>query len=198
MAVTYAGLSADQKASVNAIVGQAKALGVNVRTALATAWQESRFNSQAKGDVQNGRPTSFGLFQLHEGGELGNLTPQQAFDPNTNARTALTVVAGNTGKYSDPGTLAAKSQRPKNPQAYAQAINATYADPTFLPDINDAQPSAGGTTTIAPSTSDAGFSPTDALSSLTKASTWIRALEVIAGGALVALGLILAARNGGD
>lgn len=64
---------------------------------------ESGFNPQAVGD--NG--TSFGLFQLHQGGQLGNLTEQQAFDPATNARTALPSIAAawRQLKGGNPNTL---------------------------------------------------------------------------------------------
>lgn len=50
---------------------------------------ESNFNPTASGD--NG--TSFGLFQLHQGGQLGGLTQAQAFDPATNANTAMPYIA---------------------------------------------------------------------------------------------------------
>lgn len=50
---------------------------------------ESSFNPTAQGD--NG--TSFGLFQLHRGGQLGNLSEQQAFDPSINAQTAMPSIA---------------------------------------------------------------------------------------------------------
>ena len=50
---------------------------------------ESGFNPTNIGD--NG--TSFGLFQLHQGGQLGNLTESQAMDPTTNAKTAMPSIA---------------------------------------------------------------------------------------------------------
>lgn len=50
---------------------------------------ESGMNPQAIGD----QGTSFGLFQLHRGGQLGNLTEEQAFDPTTNANTAMPSIA---------------------------------------------------------------------------------------------------------
>ncbi|MGZ4745610.1 MAG: transglycosylase SLT domain-containing protein [Oryzihumus sp.] len=101
-------------AVVQAIAKAAKEQGVPLSWAIAIAYHESGLNPQAKGDYVNGSPTSFGLYQLHEGGELGSLTPQQAFDPYTNARVALTVVG--QVKRANPGLSAGEvavlAQRP--------------------------------------------------------------------------------------
>ncbi len=68
---------------------------------------ESGGNNKAVGDGG----TSFGLFQLHQGGELpAGWTPEQAFDPRANAEVALSVFAQQNG--SDPGQIAASAQRP--------------------------------------------------------------------------------------
>lgn len=101
----------------------------NEALALATATVESNLNPNDQGDYVNGIPTSFGLFQLHRGGELGTLTPTQAFDPYTNASVALVrfqqVEASHPGLLeSNPGEVAALAQRPKNPGAYAAKVNA--------------------------------------------------------------------------
>lgn len=117
-------------AQVEAAIAQAaKRYGVPYQLALATANQESGLNPYSEGDYSNGQPTSFGLFQLHEGGELGNLTPQQAFNPTTNANTALSefqsVMQANPGLVStNPGEVAALAQRPADPSAYAASIDA--------------------------------------------------------------------------
>lgn len=74
-------------------------MAVSPAEAVATAMRESGLNPFAKGDFQNGRATSFGPFQLHEGGELGNLTPKQAYDVGINTRTALSEFV-LTGKWS--------------------------------------------------------------------------------------------------
>lgn len=91
---------------------------------LATAQQESGFNPAAIGD----QGTSFGLFQLHQGGELGNLTPSQAENPQTNAQVAIPVIAqtlkANPGW--SPGRIAAAAQRPADQAAYATDINNLY------------------------------------------------------------------------
>lgn len=93
---------------------------------LATAQQESGLNPNAVGD--NG--TSFGLFQLHQGGELGSLTPQQAEDPLTNAMTAIQQIASVLHAHPNwtPGDIAAAAQRPANPSTYASDVNAIYSE----------------------------------------------------------------------
>lgn len=107
------------------IAAVAQRLGVDPRLAIATAQVESGLNPGAVGD----QGTSFGLFQLHQGGELGSLTPSQAFDPTTNASVALrqfaAVEAAHPG-VTDPGTIAALAQRPANPAAYAAAVDKAY------------------------------------------------------------------------
>jgi hypothetical protein len=88
---------------------------------VATAYHESGFSPTAVGD----QGTSFGEFQLHQGGELGSLTPQQAFNPATNAATAIPIIADRlqTLGYSNPGAVAASAQRPADQSAYASAID---------------------------------------------------------------------------
>ncbi|MCZ4497218.1 MAG: hypothetical protein JWM25_1803, partial [Thermoleophilia bacterium] len=72
--------------------------------------------------------TSFGLFQLHEGGMLtaAGLTPDQAFDPRTNATVALKSLAHEWAKGAkrSPGEIAAASQRPADPAGYARKVDA--------------------------------------------------------------------------
>lgn len=111
------------------ILAAAAEYGVPGNLALAVAQQESGLNPTAVGDGG----TSFGLYQLHQGGELGNLTPAQAFDPTTNADVALSelgaVIAANP-QITDPGTLAALAQRPANPASYAASIDAILGTQT--------------------------------------------------------------------
>lgn len=117
-----------------AIVAQAEANGVDPRLALATAQQESGLNPAAVGD----QGTSFGLYQLHEGGELGNLSPGQAFDPSTNASVALSVmgqVIKANPQISDPGTLAAMAQRPADQAGYAKSVDAIYDSSSYFPQV---------------------------------------------------------------
>lgn len=74
---------------INVVDPIAKSYGVPTLIWETVAEVESGLNPKAVGD--NG--SSFGLFQLHRGGQLGNLTEQQAFDPATNARTAMPAIA---------------------------------------------------------------------------------------------------------
>lgn len=106
------------------IVKVATQLGVDPRLALAIAYQESGLDPTAVGD--NG--TSFGLYQLHRGGELGRNTEAWAFNPGNNAHRALSQVALVAKQHPNwsPGQIAAAAQRPANPTAYAASVNAIY------------------------------------------------------------------------
>jgi len=87
----------------------------------AIAWHESRWNPQAVGD--NG--TSFGLFQLHMGGELGNLTPEEVMaEPALNAFIAVSRLAAaiQANPGISPGWAAALAQRPTDPALYAARV----------------------------------------------------------------------------
>ena len=115
--------------SVKIVLKASKELGLDAKTtraAIASMLIESKGNPHAIGDGN----TSFGLFQLHKGGELteAHLTPQQAFDPLTNARVALKYFKQQQDKgVSDPGALAAAAQRPKYRQEYAGKVNSNMA-----------------------------------------------------------------------
>ncbi len=110
--------------NVRIVAGVARQMGVDPVAAVATMLVESRGNNRAVGD----RGTSFGLFQLHRGGELGNLSPWQAFDPVTNAEVALSEFRRNEGRCGSPGELAAISQRPRNRYAYARMVDAAVPE----------------------------------------------------------------------
>ena len=103
------------------IVAAAQKQGVDPALALAIAYNESGFNKNAVGD--NG--TSYGVYQLHRGGELGSLTPSQAFDVTTNANVALSQVAAVAKTHSawSAGQIAAAAQRPASAETYAATIN---------------------------------------------------------------------------
>lgn len=118
---------------INDIIAQARAYNLDPRLALADAQVESGLNPRAVGD--NG--TSFGLFQLHQGGELGSLSPAQAFNPTTNAHVSLGVMSQVAAAHpgASPGEIAALAQRPANPSAYAAQVNAVYDNPKFLPSV---------------------------------------------------------------
>lgn len=114
------------------VAAEAASHGVDPRLAVAVMLVESGGNHQAVGDGG----TSFGLFQLHEGGMLtaAGLSPGQAMDPATNARVALASLARTARQmpHASPGEIAAASQRPADRTAYAARVNAAYADASVL------------------------------------------------------------------
>ncbi len=91
--------------------------------ALAMGWEESKWNVNEVGD--NG--TSYGIYQLHVGGELGNIPISLAYNPWINALISLGHVSNiyHGNPHQDLGSIAAQAQRPYNPVAYANAID-TY------------------------------------------------------------------------
>lgn len=119
-----------QSPTIAAIARAASELGVPLSVALAIANHESGLNPTAVGD--NG--TSFGLYQLHQGGELGAHTQAWADDPYNNARTALSEVArvarANPGKSW--GEIAVLAQRP------AESVR-----PGYIADVNRQVAAAG-------------------------------------------------------
>ena len=117
--------------------------GVPIEVALAAADLETggTFDPTAEGDrgyFSNGRfipspsgqPTSFGEYQLHEGGELGNLSPSAAENAYTNAKVALPVFAQERkrlGSGATWGQVVAAAQRPADPAGYAHVIDTKLA-----------------------------------------------------------------------
>lgn len=109
----------------------ANQLGVDPIAAEADAYHESGLNPKSVGDGG----TSFGLYQLHEGGELDNLPGNrqqqiaEAYDPATNAHQALSEVA--SVRAAEPtaswGQVFADAERPANKPAYADSINSLIA-----------------------------------------------------------------------
>jgi len=129
----YDGVKAPDEAtlgnSVKTVMAEAKAQGLSpnaTKAALASMLAESQGNPQARGDGN----TSFGLFQLHRGGELtdalrsGKLANEsEAFDPQKNAHVALAYFKRHQNAISDPGRLAAAAQRPKYRAEYAAKVD---------------------------------------------------------------------------
>ena len=101
------------------------------RTSIATSAVETggSFNPQSVGD----QGTSFGLFQLHQGGELGSLSAQQAYNPVTNSSVAITQIADVQQQQAglSPGQVAATAQRPASPGSYATDVNNLLTAPTY-------------------------------------------------------------------
>lgn len=132
--------SATLENSVKTVLNEAKKQGLSqdaTRAAVASMLVESKGNPEAVGD----KGTSFGLFQLHNHGELtegvksGVLRNQtgagaekiagqkDAFDPAKNAEVALTHFKALENHYHDPGKLAAEAQNPKYHGQYADKVN---------------------------------------------------------------------------
>ncbi len=117
--------SADARTNARIVAQVAKQQGVDPVAAVATMLVESGGRNTAVGDGG----TSFGLFQLHEGGMLtaAGLTAEQAFDARTNATVALRSLAHEFAKghaTRTPGEIAAASQRPADPIGYARKVDA--------------------------------------------------------------------------
>jgi len=122
--VTGTAAAGDAKANAAIVAQVAREQGVDPVAAVAMMLVESGGNARSVGDGG----TSFGLFQLHEGGMLtaAGLTSAQAFDPRTNATVSLKSLAHERaqGPNRSPGTIAAASQRPADPAGYARKVDA--------------------------------------------------------------------------
>ena len=96
--------SANDPNIISAVNPVAQKYGVPTGIWEAVVQVESGGDPNAVGD--NG--TSYGLFQLHKGGQLGNLTEAQAFNPTTNAQAAMPSIAAalNQLRGDDPNTPA--------------------------------------------------------------------------------------------
>jgi hypothetical protein len=186
----------------------ARANGVDPNLAIAIAKQESGLNPYAVGD--NG--TSFGLYQLHIGGELpaawqagpwvqgpkGRI-PAQAADPRANAQVSLAVVGAvarqNPGL--SPGEIAAKAQRPANQSAYARSVNSLIGGSSNYSALG--QPSSGGQTATPTGVPGGSIIPgiqsaadmVSLLKALFSPTTAIRVLETVAGTVVLGAGLCL-------
>lgn len=113
-------VSPEQQTLIEMIIHESVAIHIDPVLAVSVAILESALNPQAVGD----NFTSFGLFQLHKGGELGAMTELEAFDPVKNTRVALKYFEGVKG--NSPGEIAANAQRPKYREIYAMTVNTMY------------------------------------------------------------------------
>ena len=183
--------TSDQIKSIIADV--ARSMGIDPNLAIATAEVESGLNPYSVGDSG----TSFGLFQLHRGGELGSMTPEQAYDPATNTRRALSefVKVAKTHPGIDPGQLAALSQRPADPSGYARKVDSA------LSHLGPAPTGSVGGTPV--STVDNPLNPLsglsgigDTLNTLNSKSFWVRVAFIVGGLIVVLIGVAALARDG--
>jgi murein DD-endopeptidase MepM/ murein hydrolase activator NlpD len=131
-------------AEVRAIIEEeAQAAGVDPQLALAVAFQESGFNNEAIGDSGN----SGGPFQENSRGRGAGRPMAQRFDVRGSARRFIAELQTTARKFPgvDPGTLAARTQRPADAAGYARSINAMLQgrDPNFSRAVSGA---VGGAT----------------------------------------------------
>jgi hypothetical protein len=93
---------------------------------VATARAESNLNPAAAGDFSGGRYRSYGPFQEHEAGRGAGLTPEQRQDVRGSTIRAIDECNQVRQRFPsvDPGTWAAKAQRPLDPAGYAAKVNA--------------------------------------------------------------------------
>lgn len=138
-----------------ATIQAAQAVGVPIPIALALVAQETGggFDPNSVGDYVNGQPTSFGLAQLHRGGELdgSGLDEQTALsNPVANVEVALRQVQQVMQQHPDwsYGQIAAAAQRPNDPTGYANSVN-SWVDQiqTGQGPLGFAQPVATGSLT---------------------------------------------------
>lgn len=146
---TFFGIAGPSRKAVFKAIARASAVrGVDPVLAAAAAEQESGFATHAKGDFgwfdkaggfhpddakhpknKNSHYTSFGLYQLHEHGELGNMTRKQAYDPYLNSLVALKnfAIVAKAHPHWSPGHIAlvAQGADPDNGK-YVRDVNREY------------------------------------------------------------------------
>jgi hypothetical protein len=122
-----AGLSGSQQTGAKAIIDVFTKYGLDPAGGIAVALNESSLNPTAVGDGG----TSFGLFQLHQGGALGSHSKAWAFDPVNNATAAAVadVAAGGRGLGGRALQLLQTKafERPSNPTADDSSANYSTA-----------------------------------------------------------------------
>lgn len=132
----------------------ARHFGVDPVLCAAYCFVESGFDPEAKGDwTLNGDPhnplvvagtpgslpTSFGWYQLHKDGELGSMTPTEAYNPVNNANVSISHLAAckRLRPELSGGALAAFAQGPADQAAYARIVD------EYVADINAGRPPQG-------------------------------------------------------
>lgn len=116
--------------TIEDVVNSVDAAAKKYDVPFSVAWADAEIESSGNTYATNSSDTSFGLFQLTKGGELGNLKPVQAYNPTINADTALSefhdVASADKSVTSDPAVWAADSQRPANYSQYEARFNGVY------------------------------------------------------------------------
>lgn len=131
--------TATTPAQIGSLVGEiAPKHGADPLLVLAVIEVESNFDPKAKGDGG----TSFGLFQLHEGGALGSHTAEWAYDPRNSIEDGCSRLAS-----ARTGTDAANVQRPANKPDYARKVDAALArNRKTAAQVGSTKPTAGAKT----------------------------------------------------
>ena len=194
--------SNDPYGVIDSITKVAEADHIDPNLAIAIARQESGLDPYRVGD----QGTSFGLFQLHKGGELpaawaagpyvaghGGSIPIKATDPTANAQVALSVVQSvqNAHPTWSPGQIAAAAQRPADQPGYARSINSMIGGSSNYNALaNTSAPTAqtAGLEQLVPGLSGV----TDTLSffkELFKPENIIRVAEAVAGFTILTVGV---------
>jgi hypothetical protein len=147
-------------------------------TLLATTFVESGGRLDAVGD----QGSSYGPYQMHRGGRLtsAGYTPEQAMDPVLSTQAAWKEFSKL--RLPDPGSWAARAQRPADPKGYANKVRGIYQ--RAMATIGGATPAAipvapvggAGSDQIGGVAAPGGFSP----EAMRKLSTYLRDSERMA------------------
>ena len=109
------------------IVAAANQYGVPLNVALGVAAHESGFNPNAA-HVNTDGTTDYGVFQLNTSVlQTYGLTPAQAYDPQTNINTAMSLLSGYISEYGDVNTALQAYASGPGTVASGAAPNATAA-----------------------------------------------------------------------
>lgn len=198
-------MTASVPANVNAAVTSvAQQYGVPAGIWQDVAYVESGYNTNAVGD--NG--TSFGLFQLHIGGQLPaqyNSNPQAVFDPSLNAKIAMPAIsqAWNNLKGSfNPNSaawwqqFAAQSGHPGGSPGNSATVNeaaklqANYSGDPLQSAIQGA---VAGAATVSTGSAAVGTSAADASSGVASLISNINNIQASLPSVFIRIGLFLGA-----
>lgn len=188
------------------VQAQAPQYGLDPRAVLAVSAQEG----MGGGIGDNG--TSFGPWQLHQGGAYPSSAPQSpanaanrwAWSPQ-GIDYALGRMSGVAAGLRGPAAVRAivyGFERPADPAAEYQAALNAYQQPGAIRGSGRAGGSGGGGSSSGGGGGGGGIiggieGTTRFLGELTSTAFWLRALEIVGGGVLLLLGLYLVARQAG-
>lgn len=134
------GQTAGRPSLLEYLIAAARRFGADPVLFVATSMRESNLNWDAVGDGG----TSFGPFQHHRGGALGNHSPEWAMSPAGVDERAAVFAAAKARSGAD----AAAIQRPKDPAGYARSVDGYLAQARRYVEMVDG---AGGPNHTGPS-----------------------------------------------